>query len=85
MIRCISVLALALALGGGAASPVHAASSQANCIGTYASTYSGPGFGQFVASFAQQGILGRYIVGPAASVSGTSGRAVDLCAGFPTP
>ena len=85
MVKLLVSLVAAVLFVAGAGSPASAASSHANCLGTFASTNAGPSFGPFVASFAQQGGIGKETVGPSASTSGRSGRAVNPCAEFPTP
>ena len=54
--------ALALALSIGIPGHVMAAGNSQNpCIGTFASSAAGPGYGQVVSGFAQTGILGGFV------------------------
>lgn len=54
------------------------AAADAGCVGTFASSYGAPGFGQFVAEGAHEvQPLGYNLVGPAASSND--------CGAFPTP
>jgi hypothetical protein len=51
-------LALAVGLPGHA---MAAGNSQNPCIGTFASSAAGPGYGQVVSGFAHTGILGDFV------------------------
>jgi hypothetical protein len=60
--------ALALTLCIGVPGHVMAAGNSQNpCIGSFASSAAGPGYGQYVASVAQTGIVGGFASGFATS------------------
>ena len=76
MKKILLVLVVMAALWGGTGHLAAKAKGRANCVGEYASSNAGPGFGSFVSRIARDvGGLGQ-IVGPAASR--------DVC-DFPSP